>query len=357
MASLLSILLGLLGLAALSFWIMAIPLSYKIERLRKPDLPKPRLVYTNIFYTAFWSGPAGAAASAEEQGLRKQLRLRLFTALGCLLAMALLSFVLPLLPSDKPALAAPAGPPPVHATGTTLSYIRSNQNGSEPERILVHIPAPNQIHVAKMVAPCTDAAYVTATVDPATGEATTLTGGRLQRDGTQLPQAFLTLDPTRKLVVRFGDPASEPVESADAPPAPWRMYDFDLAEFALLGPREPKSFTFGLAMAWPDGPPPTLRVLGSANAKFLYSSESGARHHFQISGPAFTDPAIGDRGGELITDAKFGHVIEARFGRPNHSNYSNFLLKLTAAAEGAAGEQVWKDAIAAHWANCPAEQN
>ena len=66
--------------------------------------------------------------------------------------------------SDRIAAAVPAGPPPVHAIGTTLSYIRSNQNGSEPERILVHIPAPNQIHVAKMVAPCTDAAYVTARI-------------------------------------------------------------------------------------------------------------------------------------------------------------------------------------------------
>ena len=44
-----------------------------------------------------------------------------------------------------------------------------------------------------------------------------------------------------------------------------------------------------------------------------------------------------------------------RFGRPNHSNYDNFLLKLTATAEGAAGEQVWKETLAAHWANCPAE--
>ena len=354
MVTALSIGLGLLALAALAFWILAIRLSYRIERLRRPDLPKPRLVYTNIFATAFWTPPA---ADPQEKKLQAELRTRLIAALACLLVMAAFSFALPLLPSDRIAAAQPSGPPPVHAVGTTLTYIRSNQNGAKPEHILVHIPALNAIHVAKMVAPCTDAAYVTAIVDPSTNETTALVGGRLQRDATQLPQAFLTLDPARKLIVRLGDPASEPAETPDAPPAPWRMYDFDLAEFALLGPREPKSFTFGLAMAWPDGPPPIIRILGAANAKFLYTSDSGARHHFQVSGPAFTDPNIGDRGGELITDSKFGHVIEARFGRPNHSGYDNFLLKLTATAEGADGEKIWNDAIAAHWANCPAEEN
>lgn len=349
----LSIGLGLLALASLVFWILAVRISYRIERLRKPDLPRPRMFYTNIFATAFWTP---SAADPAEKKLQTDLRNRLIAALSCLLVMAGFSFVLPVLSVEHPAVAAaPAGPPPVHAVGTTLSYVRSNQSGTAPETILVHIPAANEIHVAKMVAPCTDAAYVTATIDPATNEATSLVGGRLQRDSTQLPQAFLTLDPARKLIVRFGDQASEPAETPDAPPSPWRMYDFDLAEFALLGPREPKSFTFGLAMAWPDGPPPIIRILGAADAKFLYSSDSGARHHFRISGPAFTDPVIGDRGGELITDAKFGHVIEARFGRPNHSNYDNFLLKLTATIEGEAGAKVWADTLAAHWANCPPE--
>lgn len=350
----LSIGLGLLALASLAFWIMAVRISYRIERLRKPDLPTPRLAYTNIFATAFWTPPA---ADPAEKKLQSDLRTRLIAALSCLLVMASFSFALPLLSVEQTAVAAaPAGPPPVHAVGTTLSYIRSNQSGTKPETILVHIPAENEIHVAKMVAACSDAAYVTATVDPATNEAISLVGGRLQRDGTQLPQAFLALDPARKLIIRFADPTSEPAETPDAPPAPWRMYDFDLAEFALLGPRDPKSFSFGVAMAWPDGPPPLIRILGAANAQFLYSSDSGAKHHFRISGPAFTDPIIGDRGGELITDAKYGHVIEARFGRPNHSNYDNFLLKLTASAEGDAGRKVWSDTLASHWANCPTEK-
>jgi hypothetical protein len=348
-----AIVMGLLALTALAFWILAIRLSYRIERLRKPDLPKPRMVYTNIFATAFASP---ATASAEEKKLQPQLRARLITALACLLVMAGLSFALPLLPGEPGAIQQAATTPPNHPTGTTLFYIRSNQSGSLPEQIIMHVAAPNEVHVAKMVSPCTDAAYVTAVFNPATSEATRLVGGRLRKDGTQLPQAWLDFDyAARRLDIRLGDPASEPVETHTAPVAPTRVYDFDLAEFALFGPRAPKDFAFGFVMTWPDGTSPVLRIPGEVKAQFLYSSDKGAKNHYRLGGPAFTDPVLGDRGGEMITDAQYGHVIEARFGRPNHTGYDNFLLKLTGVTTGAEGETAWKNALAAHWQNCPPE--
>lgn len=141
--------------------------------------------------------------------------------------------------------------------GATLFYTRSKQDGAKPERVIVHIVSPTEIHVATMVAPCTDAAYVTAIIDPATHETTRLVGGRLQRNGAQLPQAWLTLDPkTRKPTVRLGKPDAPVSETHDVPPAPWRMYDFDLAEFALAGPPAKDGFTFGLALASPDAAQP-----------------------------------------------------------------------------------------------------
>ncbi len=108
-------------------------------------------------------------------------------------------------------------------------------------------------------------------------------------------------------------------------------------------------------MAWPDGTSPVLRILGAVNAKFLYSSDNGAKDHYRLSGPAFTDPVIGDRGGELIADAKTGHVIEARFGRPNHTGYDNFMLRLIESTPAPAGAEAWRKALADHWRNCPAE--
>jgi hypothetical protein len=350
MAVTLLVIMGLLGVAGIVAWILAVRASYQIERQRDPGLPKQRLMMTNIFRSAFFSPPDDKADPA----LRARLRGFMYAALACILAMGAASFFLPLLAtSDAPDQA--EAPPPMDPTGMTLSYIRSNQDGTLPERIVMHVVSPTEVHVAKMVAPCTDAAYVTAVFDPATQEATRLVGGRLTRQSSQNPQAFVTLTGARKLEVRLGDPAGEPVEVHDAPLAPWRIYDFDFGEYAVFGPRKPEDFSFGLALAWPDGTSPVLRLLGAARGDFLYSSENGARNHYRIIGPAFTDPTSGNRGGELIIDAKYGFVIEARLGRPNHTGYDNFMMKLTEATPAPEGEAAWRNALAAHWANCPAE--
>jgi hypothetical protein len=273
------------------------------------------------------------------------------------LACASLAAVLALLAAcggEKPAPAVPETPAafagPRNPDGTTLAYTRSNQDGAKPERILVHVVSATELHVAKMVEPCTSAAYVTAVFDPVTTEPRRLVGGRLQRDGTQLPQIWLDFDAkTRKLDVRFGDPSLAPAESLDAPPAPWRMYDFDLAEFALFGPREGRNFEFGLAMAWPDGSSPSMRVLGKAQAELL---DSGVRVFEPFALYAVTGEAFGDDGGFLTVDPEFGHVMEARFGRPNHPGYDDFLLKLDA-VDRDFGEEVWQGELAAHWQGCP----
>ena len=352
MAVALLVTLGLLAVAGLVMWILAIRISYRVEQQRAGGAPQRGLAMTNMFRSAFWA-PVDDKADPQ---LRRQLQTYIYAALGCMIVMAAGSFALPLLAVQEKAQVAKTPPAPIDPTGTTLTYIRSNQDGTLPEFVYVHPVSPTEIHVAKMTAPCTDAAYVTGVFDPATHEATQLVGGRLNREGGQTQQVWLTFLPeTRKLEIRTGDPKSKPVELHDAPAAPWRMYDFDLAELALFGPRTPGDFNFGVAMAWPDGTAPMLRIPGAATAKFLYSSEKATRNHYRIGGPAFTDPLIGDRGGEMITDATTGHVIEARFGRPNHTGYANFQLKLIAATPAPEGEAVWKKALADHWANCPAE--
>ncbi len=333
-------------------WILGIRISYRIEQQRADGQPRPGLVMTNMFRSAFWA-PIDDKANPK---LRRQLQIYIYGALGCMLVMAAGSFALPLLAVQERVQKAEGSLAPLDPTGTTLSYIRSNQDGTLPEFVYVHAVSPTEVHVAKMVSPCTDAAYVTGVFDPITHEATRLVGGRLNREGRQIPQVWLTLLPEmRKMEVRFGAADATIEEEHDAPAAPWRMYDFDLAEFALFGPRETKNFTFGFAMAWPDGTSPALRILGDVKADFLYTSDKGAQNHFRIGGPAFTDPLIGNRGGEMITDAKLGHVIEAHFGRPNHTGYANFQLKLIAATPAPEGDAVWRKALAGHWANCPAE--
>ena len=256
MAVVLLVILGLLAVAGLVMWILAIRISYRVEQQRDGGKARPALAMTNMFRSAFWA-PVDDKA---DPNLRRKLQVYIYAALGCMMVMAAGSFALPLLAVQEKAQAAQAPPTPADPTGTTLTYIRSNQDGTIPEFVYVHIVSPTEVHVAKMVSPCTDAAYVTGVFDPATHEATHLVGGRLNREGGQTPQVWLTFLPaTRKIEIRTDDPESKPTEIHDAPPAPWRMYDFDLAEFALFGLTQPKSLDFGVAMAWPDGASPTLR--------------------------------------------------------------------------------------------------
>ena len=367
----------LLALAALAAWILAIRMSYRIERLRTPDAPR-RLLFTNVIASLFRTG----ASTPEEAPLRKQLRTRLTIAITCFIALGALSFTLPLLaqenlptfavPPDGAYTPPPANAPPAEITdgqplsgenpiGTTLIYTRSNQDGAKLERVIVHIVSLAELHVAKMVAPCTDAAYVSAIIDPTTHETTRLTGGRLQRDGTQLPQAWLTFDPkTRKLAIRLGKADAPISETHDAPPAPWRMYDFDLAEFALAGPPPKGSFTFGLALAWPDTAPPLVKILGEARADLLVDGSSCC--DTPTPNPVQSDYAVytvtgapfgPDGGGVLKLDPKGGHVLNARFDRPNHAGYDDFKLQLDA-VHRLDGQLAWNKALADHWKGCPA---
>ena len=53
---------------------------------------------------------------------------------------------------------------------------------------------------------------------------------------------------------------------------------------------------------------------------------------FEAGGPAF-----GARGGPIWFDAAEGHILEASWGIPNHSEYRDFRLRLTGVSDGGAG--------------------
>lgn len=239
-----------------------------------------------------------------------------------------------------------------HPPGTTLHYRRTNQDDTNPEDIYVHVVSPTELAAMKRRAPCTDAALVTATFDAETGEAIRMTGGRLGRDASQVPQAFLAFDPdARTLTVRFGDPdKSEPDLVEDAPAAPWRMYDFDLAEFALFGPRgeaAQQDFSFGFAMTWPADDAPPFQVFGEPEiARF-------EKHQESQGGPGWNIYSVSGGGideGELWLDAAHGIVVLAEFSRPNHPGYDNFKLQLRTISSG---EDNWTRLLQSHWTDCP----
>jgi hypothetical protein len=238
------------------------------------------------------------------------------------------------------------------ADGDTLTYLRSNIDGTEPETVSVYLKDDASVEVYKHVSPCTEAALVTARIDPAADEATALTGGRLTRDGTQEAFAWLNLDSeARQLAVRFGAPDAETAQRFDLPAAaPWRLFDFDFADFNALArtpvPGEARSWF--MALVWPDNlPDDSLQAMGTLTATWSGREfrDGVEAHRYALSGAGFD-------GGDLWLDARDGTVVEVRAPVPNHPGYTDYRLVLTGRSQGA---RAWAQLLASHWTGCAAD--
>ncbi len=113
--------------------------------------------------------------------------------------------------------------------GHLYEYVRSNRDGSLPETILVFLPSADRVEVVKIAAPCTDAAYVTADIDPLTGIPLRLDAGRLEPGGSQRVIGGMQYDPaSRRLRYELGSEQALTGELAQVSRR-WHLYDFDLA--------------------------------------------------------------------------------------------------------------------------------
>lgn len=243
-------------------------------------------------------------------------------------------------------LSACAAPAYAAQDGAILHYLRSNSDGSEPEAVSVWLRPDGPIEVFKRISPCTNAALVTASFDPDSGEAVALAGGRLGRDGSQQPFAWLSMDDTRELTVRLGAPEAAPHQTmALAPGTVWRLYDFDFADWNAAADGPPADLIrFELALVWPDSDPP-LSSLGLGEARWIRDEMrlGRATRRYAVTGDGFA-------GGDLWLEASTGTVVEVQWAQPNHSEYRDFHLVLTGQDEG---EAAWRALLASHWADCP----
>lgn len=248
----------------------------------------------------------------------------------------------------------PAAPlaPPEERIGRIYSYVRSNRDGSEAERIHVYRAARTHIEVAKMRGRCTNAALVTADLDLARGQASRITGGRLRPDAGREEFAFLTYDPAaRRIEARIELPDGRLAGSLSIPDEPWHLFDFDLASLTVAAQSRPDrraDFSFGLALIWPPaGPNSWMRYLGRADARFVREERRLGRRalRFEVGGPAF-----GGNGGPLWFDAVDGHILAAEWAVPNHEEYRDFALRLAAIDDG--GAEAWRELLSAHFRGC-----
>jgi hypothetical protein len=239
--------------------------------------------------------------------------------------------------------------------GRIYSYVRSNSDGSEAETIHVYRARREHLQVTKMRDRCTNAAFVTADLDLASGQAIRLTGGRLRPNARHEDFALLTWDPAARRIDAVARPpggGGELRQSVTVPDQPWHLYDFDLASLTVTAqyrPRPREAFSFGLPLTWlGDDPADFLRYLGRPDARFVREENLEGRRalRFEVGGPAF-----GGKGGPLWLDSAEGHVLGAQWGIPNHAEYRDFKLRLTDISDG--GAEAWRRLLAAHFEGCP----
>jgi hypothetical protein len=245
--------------------------------------------------------------------------------------------------------------PNADRVGRIYSYVRSNIDGSEAETIHVFRARREHLEVTKMRGRCTNAAFVTADLDLAAGQATRLTGGRLLPNAQHEDFALLTWDPAARRIDAVARPpggGGELRQSVTVSDEPWHLYDFDLGSLTVTAqyrPRPRADFSFGLPLIWlGDDPADFLRYLGRADARFVREEQHEGRRalRFEVGGPAFAG-----KGGPLWLDSAEGHVLGAQWGIPNHAEYRDFKLRLTGISDG--GAEAWRRLLAAHFEGCP----
>lgn len=238
--------------------------------------------------------------------------------------------------------------------GRIYTYVRSDRDGGEVETIHVFRAGRSDIEVSKMRGRCTNAAYVTATLDLEQGYATRLGAGRLLPEAGREEFGVLSYDAeSRRISARLETP-NGPIEAHLAvPDTPWHLYDFDLASLTITAQYRSNrraDLSFGLPLVWPDDGPNFFRYLGRADFRFVREEmhEGRAALRFEAGGPAFAE-----RGGPIWFDAAEGHILEASWGIPNHSEYRDFRLRLVGVSDG--GREEWRRMLSAHFQGCPSE--
>lgn len=236
-------------------------------------------------------------------------------------------------------------PDPMARDGHLYEYVRSNRDGSLPETILVYLPSASEVEVMKIVKPCTDAAYVTATIDPETGSASKLTAGRLKRDGGQRAIGIMQYDPVHRRIEFELGPQAEARGSVEAIGARWHLYDYDFA-----------TLVSDAHYRWPLGDSTTfdlVRLMPTEEGSLSFENLGAVELHPGPSRAGEMDYHVMGTGlpeGRLTRRMAEGAVLSISSRERNHLEYEDFALRLV--ADRALSPEGWAVRRAAHWKNC-----
>ena len=212
--------------------------------------------------------------------------------------------------------------------GTVFHYVKSNHDGSAPERIALYYATLDRIEAFKYHPGETPAALVVATLDPATMSASRLESWQL-RSATER-MLFATLDHDREageIVVSL--PVSGlPAERLAVPSLPVHVYNFDLASLGWTLPHRvdrSRPFTVGLADPTFAPQPPLFRWRGPVTVAPAApaSGDAAGVDRYSIGGEG-----LDGESGWIVVDREGGHVVEIDIPVPDHPAWQSFRLRL-----------------------------
>ena len=214
--------------------------------------------------------------------------------------------------------------------GTVYHYVKSNQDGSDPERISIYVAAKDRLEVFKFhpESPGSRAALVIAFLDWDTFcvkklESWTMTG----LDQKTLTATMEYLPSEKAVTVELNGP-EKTTEKTQIPYLPFHVYNFDLTSLniamAHLVNQEGK-FTIGIADPNFGESGPLFLYRGEAQIEFVATEERNGVpcRKYKIDGPG-----LENRGGFMWVDKTKSHFVDLETDLPDNPNWKNFKLKL-----------------------------
>lgn len=210
--------------------------------------------------------------------------------------------------------------------GTVYHYIKSNIDGSTPERVSLYMPDERTLEAYRWREPKPQTtSYVKATMDWGRLSATRLESHRKQRWlGPQLNAVAEYSSTTKAMSIEFADKTRD---SVTIDHIPFHFYQFDLASLnvafrQLSDPTKP--FDVGLVN-------PTFAETGAALeyrglATITYEKDE-MHSEFPCRRYRIDGPGVKNQGGTIWVERSEGHIIDLEIKLPNHPDWVSFKLK------------------------------
>ena len=208
---------------------------------------------------------------------------------------------------------------------TIYNYIKSNSDGSSPAKVSIYLPSYERVEVLKIEAHGHDAVFISARINWQTFSLDSLRSWRITPDGVRHPMAELQVDAdTINLVI------NEQRESIPIQFTPWHIYNFDLISLNLMFRHRinpTASFNIGIYQPTWNDDGQRLEFFGIATLTWIEQRifEGVLCDHYRISGAG-----IRHQTGDIWVDAIARHVQQINIPHPDHPDWQDFCLRLTA---------------------------